>query len=290
MLRPRSACELAGTTWAAGSARTPRCTISESLLPGRRSPVEDRLPALNPGGGSRRGLRNDRRLVNRSRTGLRHHHAACRWLGWRLNSGWLLGRGCRCGRNRRNRGRRLYRGSVSRGHVRLRDGCSRCLRFRNRRCCGGWHFGSGGFFNCTRLLFTCWGCRGWLDGNSRRRWGHHNNSADGGGRARRRLGNNSSRRRTACNRRRRRWRRNNGRRGTRLRNDLSRLWSCGRRGGWLRAGNCGGRSGGRCCVCGGRSRLLLCRLHRHSDMSSPFFLFVFLCEDSLQHVARFGDV
>lgn len=122
------------------------------------------------------------------------------------------------------------------------------------------------------------------------RWRNHNHGpscSDNGrlrdNRARRRFCGNDARRRTAGNRGSGRRRSNNRRRLTRLRNNLARLRFGGRRGRrWCCSRSGGGRAHHRL-----RGRL---GLGRHAHVARFIFLFLFLGQDCLQHIAGLGDV
>ena len=259
--------------------------------------VEDRPAALNSsscdaGIGLNRSLHHWWRLVKRTRSGLRHHHSpggqrGCGRRGVRMSlptmSGRGLRRGCRGFNN--NFSSRLRFGRNSDRFDNWQNGdhnrfdCFSNRSSHNRRCvnfslcCGSWRF------RC------CWRGRCWrnrmLDdhGHSRRR--------DGDGRALhdrgtcRSLGNHRLGWRARSNGRRNRRTHDNGRRRTGLRNNLARF-----RLGWRR-----GRDGdnrrrwARWCLGG-----LRYRPSRQMTLPGLFFLFLFLGEDGLHHVAGLGNM
>ena len=288
--------------WASGELACSRSSAGGTLRVAARAArwpvaVEDGPAALNSSsGGSGIGLDRSlnywRRLVKRTRPGLRHHHAPGRQCGGRrrsvrmplptMSGSWrgsrcLLGNLCRrflLGRNGDRLGSRW-----DRNHFRLNWLGNRSSH--NRRCLN---------FNLGR---GCWGfdsCSRWWSGRYRVLYDHsHRGRRLGNGRtlceygACRGLGDYRLGRRSRGNGWRNRRTNDNGRRGTRLGNNLARLrlgWSCGRRRdgdnrrSWTR------RSLDR----------LRCRTPRHTALPSLFFLFLFLGQDGLQHVAGLGDM
>ncbi len=276
--------------WSAGSA------LSLKTRSACRTAVEDRLAALDSAPGRRRRRRQNRGFVNRPWTGLRHHHAArwsrrgCRRRHWRRRD---RGRGG----NRRNRCCRLCRRRCWLGNRRS--------RFSRRRRCRG--LGSGGLHGRWLFFPRCW-CRGlhnrWrnllrgrrgLDhGCSGGRRNHHHWTRNGG--AGGRLGNHRARWRAVRNGRCGRWRSNNRWGLAWLRNNPARFRAdrsrCGRR---LRNWRSLWRGHNRPDRLGWRRRRCRCcwrcrRLHRYTGQTRLFFLFLLLGQDSLHHIAGFGDV
>jgi hypothetical protein len=283
-------------TWGSGTAgKAGTLTGTTKTLSGTSgwTAIEDRLAALQSCCGWLRGrLGRNGRLINRARSGLRHHHAASRGNVRRRSGrslrrgcsgrryGWCRGSGlCRsCGCNRR---RSFWRGRWScNGLFGYRCGC-----FRRRRhgSCGCW--GSCLRRNGARLFFPRRRrCYSWLDHHGARRRRNHNDRARRSSCTSRRLCHDSVSRGLGCDCRCRR-RRNNGRSRARLRHNTAR-----RRGRLRCSGLRCGR--GRCCAHCGRGSLhgRSGRLGRYPRVARFFFLFLFLGQNRLHHIAGFGDV
>ena len=293
MLGARAAGELACSRSSAGGAL--RIAAGAARWP---VAVEDRPAALNSSGcdsriGRGRSIHHRRRLVKRTRAGLRHYHApggecgggrcsvrvplpamSGSWRGsLRLDSNFdsrcLFGRNGGCFNNRRGRNygslcsfgrgsshnRRCVNFSLGRGRWSFRS-CSRRLGWRYRVLYDNSH--SGRRCRNSRALCDYGACRSL--GNNWLGWW-----ARGNGWRSRRAGNN-------------------GRRRTRLRNDLTRF-RLGRRCGRRRDGD-NRRRWTRRSLGGLRCRTPL----RHTALPGLFFLFLLLGQDGLQHVTRLGDM
>jgi hypothetical protein len=264
MLGPRASGKLAGS--AAGAGRTWAVAARASGGPA----VEDRLAALYSTCGMDAGVcggycrNNDRSLVDRTGSGLRHHHAA----GWRQRGGvrsmwsvglllrrtvcrlmyrgggWSDGRRCRW-RERCSRG--LFRRSFRRFLFRWRGYRRSCNHLNN----GSWRRRNGSSSGLNRdrgrsgrrgRRGRCRSDRNRCDNRGRRGCGrlHHHchrrrnyrNRRTRGGCCSRRLGNHRSSRWACSNSRRSRWGMDDGRRLPGQGNNLSRFrahWNCGRR-------------------------------------------------------------
>jgi hypothetical protein len=309
MLGARSTCVLAARSRGAALLVSARCS--------RRTSIKNRLTALNArtrGKRARRRFfhrRRSRSLVHGTGAGLRHHHAASRRR--RRSRGLGLGFcGGRCNRRRsfRSGGRNFRRGS-SRGHWRFCNrscGCSRCRCFDGslwmcRRSDGSSHRGSRNirsrwsscgslrcrFLGGTLLLFLCRGSGRFCDSCARMR--RYNNDRPRG-RAGWGLCHHRSAGRTRCNCG-RRWWPNDRRCRARLRNYLARCGGSGGSGRSCRSSRCwlgfrGSRMRRRLCRRGRRRR---CRwLGRHVWTARIFLVLFLLCQNRLQHIARFGNV
>ena len=291
--------------WAASelacSRRSAGCALGIAARAARRPvAVEDRPAALDSSSGDSgirldRSLHHRRRLVKRTRPGLRHYHAPGGQRGGGRRS-VRVPLSAMSGRRRRRGIRSLYSNfgdsyllgrsggrfdnSWGRNHGRLgcRDGGSR----RNRRCLnlclGG---GRWSFRNCSH---RCGWSRRMLDHHSH--WGrrHNHGWTRCNCRACRSLGDDRLGRRARGNGWRSRRMDDNGRRGTGLGNDLARF-RLGGRGGRPRNGNNCGRWR-RWRLGGLRRRTPL----RHTALPGLFFLFLFLGQNGLQHVAGLGDM
>ena len=301
MFGPRSARgELAGCT---------RCALLESSWSTSRSAVENRFPALDACSlGRRRGRTGGNyrgRLVNRSRTGLRHHHTTrsgsrrSRRQFWSLH---LWGDRSSCRGNDGLR-RRFLNGSSRSGRG------LRCC-YRHRRSCDLWfvrrrrcrsrrrslhrlrrdhHNGlrrrRSLVWYCCRLSLRSlgWRHRRWRSDHDAL-WRHYRHSRARRSNAGRCLGHHGSS-----------WRLRSDGRGCRLhdrgsgpglRHNLARLRSCG--------------SGGRCCSSSrrwwGRLRWSLrnhgCRgfARRNQALACLCFLLLLFGQNSLHHVAWLGNV
>jgi len=295
MLGARAASELACAGRSAGSA------LRIAARAARRAvAVEDWSAALNSSSGDSgigldRSLNHGWRLVERTRPGLRHHHAP----------GGQRGRGRRSVRvafsamsgRRRRRGIRSHYSNFGgrfrlglsgvgfdnrwgRNHGRL--GCFGGGSRRNRRCVN---------LSLGRRRWSFRNCNRWCDWSHRRLDDHGNcGRRYGDGRTRRNcracrsLGDYRVGRR-ACGNGGRSWRTNdNRRRGTGQGNDLARFRLGGRSG---RPRNRNNRRRWRSWRLGGlRHRMPL----RHTALPGLFFLFLFLGQNGLQHVAGLGDM
>ena len=213
---------------------------------------------------------------------MRHHHAA--WYG-HADLCALRGSGRGLGGDRGNRARRSTRGDKNFSGTRrcgdlLRNSCGRCRRVSNRRNNGGRRLNGNLFLPRSRS-------RGRLHGRSSRGRRNNHNRARGHSTCGS-FGDNCAGRRTRRNGRSGRRRSNDRGRGARLRNDLA-WFRPGRRGGcsWLRGNR--GRSGRLRCW-RGFSRRNCRRLRRHSRVACLFFIFLFLGQEGLHHIAGLGDV
>ena len=303
MLGPRSAGELPRGPWACLRPLTvaTRCAC--------RSAIEDRLAALDSRSGCGRGWggRNNSCLVDRPRACLRHNHPAgrrrrgcCRRavLGGRCRSRgrlrrWSFHRGSSALRNRSRS--RSFRHRSGRRQSRRLQGSSRC----HRRVRGCRHSGSlrssgrgtGGSrrlggnnrpLGSARLLLARRHCDGRLNNYRAGRWRNDDHRSRGRCGAGRRLGYHCPCWGTRGDRRRSGRSCHNGRSRPRLRHNPARFrtgrCSNGRSRGW-RSGSCN-RSGRRCNN----------RLDRRRHRARSIFLFPFLGQNGLHHIAGLGDV
>jgi hypothetical protein len=206
--------------------------------------------------------------------------------GRSLRSGGSFRRCRNCGRNRFRDGRCGCNCDRSfNWYFRLGRRSNRSGRSRNRRNGRSSNRSLHNRLFCEARMLFFGRSRRWLDDNSARRRSHHNDRTPAWRRTCRSLCNHRSAGRPRSNCRLCR-RMDNLRRRTRLRNNLARCRRCR---------SCRS-SRGRLCCRRSRRRWRLCRCSRWGRLGCParmprFFLFFFLLgQNSLEHIARLGNV